>query len=74
MSTLCKILRALSVGVKYKTKTPASFKSFMAGIYTSYQTDVFASVKKKDSSHKGLDSMFKNSMEAAIKEMPSKKS
>jgi hypothetical protein len=75
MDTLCKILRALSVGEKYKTKTPASFKKFMGGIYTSFKTDVFASVKEdeKTNKHKDIASKFKNSMEAAIKEMPSKK-
>jgi len=75
MSTLCKTLRALSIGEKYKTKTPESFKNFMAGIYTTFNNDVFASLKSDDKTdkHKDLASKFKNAMAAAIKEMPAKK-
>lgn len=76
MPTLCKILRALSIGEKYKTNTPDSFKNFMAGIYTTFNNDVFASLKSDDKTakHKDLASKFKNAMTAAIKEMPAKKS
>lgn len=69
---LCKILRALSVGEVYKTKTPPSFKSFMAGIYTNYSTDVFAGVDLGTMGKK-VSGDFKKGMENAVKEMPSKK-
>lgn len=76
LPTLCKILRALSIGEKYKTNTPESFINFMAGIYTTFNNDVFASLKSDDKTdkHKDLASKFKNAMTAAIKEMPAKKS
>lgn len=71
--TLCKILRALSVSENYKTKTTQSFKSFMAGIYSKFNTDVFAGVKDMESIGKKASADFKKEMEIAIKEMPSKK-